>query len=464
MDKYLELLKNKEYERLANISFIFELSEIKYQDKYLIEYLLELGIHSKPMDEYLKYHSNFVHFYLKYNLIEPLFNCSLKVLFSRINGELIFDLILDKLNDSDKIKFYYNIRETSYNDFHYLEREIIDIYLRHGIILPVMFVTTKLDKIEDVLVDDDLIKEFENVFKDTDIKLLNFIVNEFKRNLLVNRERTINDIKKLINFKKENPTFKFTDNQNYSSGYYDRKKLILDTNANNHLMFNHELSHFLYQSTNENDNIIEKYESIRLKIDTEENYIKIKKLFNEINIKYQELLKKVEKKYLDSINEYYGSFDNYLKKVYLDMKDNTPELLAIWDVKNKNFSYPIITKNNLEKITATFINNEKNIFIRTNARQIFSPYLMLENMLDAILMGELFDDFSSCCLSGHGAFYYSKEESRSFDECLANYDAIKKSNNSNEILKILKDIAGYELINFLDNYLMVNREVSHGKR
>ena len=178
----------------------------------------------------------------------------------------------------------------------------------------------------------------------------------------------------------------------------------------------------------------------------------------------QRIIKNGRKKYFNTIDDYYGSFNNYIKKIYLDLKDNTPELLSIWTVYSECYSYPIISKCNLEQVTETFINSEKNLYIHTNARKIFAPYLTLENMLDAILTGALFDDKSSHCLSGHGSLYFSKEKSNSFDECLADYDAIKKSTKSNEIIKILRELIGDELIEFLDNYLLKNREVNNGKR
>ena len=462
MDQYIELIENKKYNNLSNISFISELVEKKYQDKYLIEYLLEQGIHSEKMDIYLKYHESFLPFYLKYNILKPILNCSLKVLFQKINGNLYFDLILDKLNDKDKIELYYNIRKSSYNDFHHKEREIIDIYLRHGIILPIMFVTTKLDIKDEVFFEDNLILEFKEVFKDTDTNLLNFIVNELKRSFLTNQIRTKKDIKKLIDFKKNNPNFIFKDSKTLE-GSFDLAALTLGANTKDPLVFNHELSHLLYQGV-ENKELIDSYEEIRKKIDTNEYFLLIKKKMIVFHEKFLELNNTLDKLYDNKIIEFYGSLEKYIEKIYIDMKENTPEYLEIKDIETGNTSVPFITDVNLKDIALTFIESEKKEFIFKETRRIFSPYLMMENLVDSILKGKLFDDISFHCLSGHSSLYFEKEPTNSFDECLANYDAIKKSNDGSKIIKDLKNIVGDEIIIFLDQYIEKNREGKHGKR
>ena len=103
MNRCIELLKNKDYESLSNLTFLDNLVEYQYDNKYLIEYLLELGIHSTKMDDYLIHHVSFVKYYLKYNIIEPLLNCHINVLFKKIDNNLVLDLILDKSDDEYKI-------------------------------------------------------------------------------------------------------------------------------------------------------------------------------------------------------------------------------------------------------------------------------------------------------------------------------------------------------------------------
>ena len=463
MEKYIELIENKKYMELANISFINELIEYKYKDKYLIEYLLENNIHSEAMDKYLVYHKEFVKFYLKYNTIKPLLNCSLKVLLDKIDGNLIIDIILDKLDDKDKIILYNNIRKNSFSDFHYYENDIIDIFLKHGIVVPKLFVTTNIEKnIELDEEDKELINNFLDVFKDNEFKILNFVVNELKKGLIKNHDRTVLDIKKLIEFKKNNSEFKFIDSKNRGGESYDAESLEFKTNTMSSLMFNHEFSHFLYESNEDTDSIIEEYENIRSKIDTEESLEKIKNYLNLYHSEYEKSKDKFIKLYYDKVKKMYGDFDNYVEHIYLEMKDSIPELIEIWNSETKSLSYPFVMEFNFKDIVFEYLEQEKNEFVYLNLKNYFSNYRMLENLLDALLNGKLFDDTSFKCLSGHGSFYFESLNTRSFDECLANYDALKKDNDES-LLNDLEILVGSELINFLNNYIKINREVKNGK-
>ena len=462
INMYGELIEKKDFETLSNISFIGELAEIKYQDKYLIEYLLEKGIHSQKMDEHFRYHENFIYYYLKYNILEPLLNCSLSVLLKKYNSELYFDLILDKLNDEDKINLYYNLRKDSYNEFQQLEREVIDIYLRHGIILPVMFISTKLNKIDEVLIDSEIITEFKELFKDTDIKLLNFLENEFKRCLIKDRKRTISDLKKIIEFKSKNPNFSFIDTRTLN-GSYSHKRLEIKTNANDSLMLNHELSHFLFQEIEDN-NIVEEYEKIRKNIDTEDNYLRVKLFLMKLHLKYDKLKQEIEEKYDRKVIEFYGSIDNYLKKIGMDMKNSNTAFLLVRNKETNRMRGVVIMNTNLDDVALSFIETEKFEYSMRECRRQFSPFLMLENMLDAIFKGKIFDDLELNCISGHGSFYFCGNDTIGFDECLANYDAIGKSDSKNVIMKILKELIGEELVEFLNNYIKKNRVDKYGHR
>ena len=65
-----------------------------------------------------------------------LFNNLLK----KHDGVLYFDIVLDSLTDEDKMKLYQYIKYHYYYYFHIIERDIIEIYQRHGIKLPQVFI------------------------------------------------------------------------------------------------------------------------------------------------------------------------------------------------------------------------------------------------------------------------------------------------------------------------------------
>ena len=327
-----------------------------------------------------------------------------------------------------------------------------------------MFITTKLDKIDDTLIDDEIFIEFKELFQNTDTKLLNYIINELKRCLLKDRERTLNDIKKLIKYKKDKPLFSFYNSTiSDNHGYFDPKKLVLSTDTVDSLKFNHEFSHLLFH-VYENDTIINEYENIRLKLDTENNYLIVKKYLEMLHHRFDDEKKKLEQVYDSKINEYYGNFSKYFKKVYLDLKDNTPDFIKLKNIISEGYVYASITPETLRDVCLSFVEIEQQEYIALELKKNNSPYLMLENMLDAIFNGKLFDDLEFDCLSGHGSFYFSKNLTNSFDESLANYDAIKKSDKGTEVIKIIRELIGNELIEFFDNYIKKNREESYASR
>lgn len=462
MDKYIKLIEEKQYNELSNINFINELIEFKYKDKYLIEYLLEQGIHSDKMDNYLIHHKEFIEFYLKYNIIKPITLCSLKILLSKIDGNLILDIILNKLNYQDKINLYNNIRKISFSDFHYYEDEVINIYLKHGIVLNKLFIDLNdKDSIEVNKEDKELIDEFLIVFKDTEIKILNYVTKELKRNLLLNHDRGVIDIKRLIDFKRNNPQFTFIDSKNRGGESYDQKTKEFKTNTNNSLMYNHEFSHFLYESYEDNK-ITREYETIRSKIDTIDNLNKVKKYLKEFHQEYIKSQDRFMSLYNNKVNEKYGSFENYVEKIYLMTKDNLPDLIEIFNIEKRTISYPLVMDFNLKDVIKEYLKEEQKQFIYLNLRKYYSNYLMLENLLDALFKGKLFDDLEFSCLSGHGSLYFDSLDTRSFDECLANFDALRK-NKENKIIDDLKELVGEDIIKFLENYITYNREASYGK-
>ena len=106
---------------------------------------------------------------------------------------------------------------------------------------------------------------------------------------------------------------------------------------------------------------------------------------------------------------------------------------------------------------------EKNEYINNRVRKFFDKELMFENFLDAIFMGKLCDDMGDECLSGHSMIYFLEKESNSFDEVLANFDAIKKNNGGN-LIEDLQLLVGDEIITFLNDYLIRNRENGYGNR
>ena len=59
---------------------------------------------------------------------------------------------------------------------------------------------------------------------------------------------------------------------------------------------------------------------------------------------------------------------------------------------------------------------------------------------------------------------FMDDKDLSFNECLADYDAIKNSRKADRLINDLQGIIGSDLISFLDDYLRKNRGYGHGSR
>jgi len=453
--KYDDLIEQNRLEELANINFIHELLEYKYNDKYLIEYLLEKNIHSKRMDEYIVYHSDLAFYYYKYNIIEPLMFCSLKVLLTYYNNDILLDLLLDKLDDHNKIVLYNNIRRISFSEYSKLEREIIDIYFHHGIVLNPIYISTRTKDIDYKvsLKEQKLLDDFLFLFKDSDYEIIQFIVQDFKRNLGINHDRTVNDIKKIIDYKKNNPNFKFKTSRQ-GKGSFSKDQDELKTN-NNSLIFSHELSHLLFQEYEKDDKTISEYENIRIKIDTIDNYKSIREYINNFHKIYKKAHKKYELLYYKLIEDKYGKIENYIEKLYIDIKNNMPDMIELYSSEKDTTFFSFLTELNIKDVVKNIIDNEKEEFIAEKRNQEFKEFLMFENLLDALLNGKIFDDLNNECLSGHGSFYFLNDKNNSFDECLADYEGLRKVNSI--FIYAIKDLIGEEIVVFLENYIKKNR-------
>lgn len=463
-EKYNEMIRNNDFNSLANIYFIGELCDYKYEGRYLLEYLLEKNIHSVKMDNEVVYNTKFISLYLKYNIIEPLLKCSIISLLKEENNELLLDKLLSKLNNQQKIILYDNIRLTDYNNYRINEKIILESFKKHGITLPSIFIDQPVNNNEyPVRMEDlELINRLKETFKDQSDYVLNIYINEFKKRLLVNHERTVFDIERLMEHKINNPKFKLAISPG-TEGRYIYDDSILEISHYSSIIFDHELSHLLFQIF-ENDEIINEYEKIRVQIDNKKNYKIIQKYLKVFHDEYKKKKKDYEKEYYSLINDKYGNFDNYLMLLCKDFYNNKDKMktfilnVAIFDLTYCN------SIDSVKDVIIEFLETEKNEFINNRVRSYYGAKLMLENLLDALMVGKIFDDPNDEGLSGHSTYYFDKDERNSFDECLANFDAICKSNEKDELIRDLETLVGSELIKFLENYLEKNRKNKYGNR
>lgn len=457
--EYNNLIVNNELDKLANISILDDLVEYTYQGRYLIEYLLEKGIHTKAMDQKTIYRPNWIKFYLKYHIIKPILNSHLGPLLTTIENETLLDQLLKELNREEKMLLYNNLKLNSYWDFHDNEREIINSYNKHGIKLPTIFIHQYLITDSKIQISKDkelLIKEFFNTFSDLSPTTKSILTHELVRKLQVNYTRTKNDIQKLINYKKTNPKFKITIEKD-SEGEYNQDNNELSISISRTGILSHELSHLMYGTIDEIKDIcdINEYHRIRKIIDTPKNIEKILAYLRDFHSRYAYMQTVFTEIYYYEIKKKYHSIDEYTQQIYQDLLTNKPDIIMVNSTNKQGF---YLNDDNICEVINELLLIEKEEFVVNALRNYYSEELMLENLLDALLMGAIFDDLMLAeCLSGHGRFYYLDDEELSFNECLANYDAIKISRKATKLIAILQELVGDDLINLLDYYLEKNR-------
>ncbi len=461
--EYNELIENKEFDRLSKIDYLIDLVHYQYQGKYLIEYLLEQGIHSEEMDKYTIYNNLFTGFYLKYNITKPLLKCHLKTLLRTNDGKLMLEELLSKIDREDQLELYRNLKINSYWDLHEYEDFVISIYKKFSIELPKVFI-----KRFNIIDHDDnenkknnlLLEDFKYYYSDHNSMILDVLLSEFNHGLEQDKDYTIYEIKELIKYKKDNPSFRF---ELTSAGHcsYNKEKELMEISPYRRGVLNHEISHLLFE-TNEKDNFetISEYEKLCDSINQEEVIERIVNYLSEFHRRYDEVSKTFEKLYYRNLKDKYNSYDDYIKAICKDiLKYKVNEVATEYDVKEGFY----ITEDNIEEIVIELLITEKQEFIKSETKNYFTYELMVESLLDAILHGRILDELLDIkCLSGHSYFQFSADYSLSFNECLADYSAIKSSPQGDRLINDLRMLIGDEIIDLLDNYLEKNRRGSYG--
>ncbi len=463
--EYNYLIRNHKLEELANIWNISDLTRYTYFNKYLLEYLLEKNIHTTRMDNHASTDKLWIKLYLKYNIREPLINAPLENLLVTDNNKLILDTLLCKLNREEKITLFKNMKKNSYWLYRINETQIINIYKKHGIKIPRVFIQLPLLSDKNVRVKsklDGLFDEFIIAFHDIDKIILNTYINEFKRNSKINYNQTCNDISKLIKIKQDEPSFKlclfeYFNDEEVSEGEYSSADNRIVINQTNHGIFSHELSHLLYDQLEYDDNskYNRKYKRIKREVINDEVKKRIVNYLKDFHKRYEDMRELFKELYFANVNKKYGSYKNYFIKIANDLLLYKPEYITI----DNNDTTIYFTDDNIKETVIELLAEEANLYISNLVYNYYTEELMLENLLDAILDGDIFEgEFDVKCLSGHSRESYNDESDLSLNECLADFYSIKNSPKANILTNKLRLIVGNRLVNFLEKYVAENRD------
>ena len=417
IDTYLLFTKYNKLEYLYSFS-INDLLDVKYKNSSLLDLFIERSPElTKKMIEYFKLDTNIdIILYFKLKGLE--FDTKHGINFDILDDEAYAEEYLNKQNQQIKNSIDYSLLT---------EDEI-----------------TLLMELEDLLINEN------------NKSIIDTIVLSYALQLSANNENAFIELQKIVQIIKENPNLKVQKSKNYS---YFNSQNGLSINISNINNINHELGHlFHYYLANEEtpqelEDILEKIrndESIKNKINLISKTLinKMKKLDDEISIEYDEWSKKYLSEFkTKEIEEFIEMSKESKIEHYLSLGYTAEELNLVLDESFTTEQYLL----NQKRIKCEEMSN--NILI-----SYYSELMAICDIVDAIFQGDFYnsklktqDNEEIKGVFGHGIGYYYSQDIV-FQEIIANYSLLIKSDRKEEAISILKIMIGNELIELLDNF------------
>lgn len=296
----------------------------------------------------------------------------------------------------------------------------------------------------------------------SDISLVEALISGYRIALFINYNLSIMELKNLIEVKEKNKE-RFVYIKDEKSAYFSHNKGDIHCNSPVIETILHETGHALHFYL-ANNNIPEEYnliiEKARNNAETLQNVEKFANIYNDMKKRMKEIAEQKYSEFFDSqFNlEYINSIEQFIKKSQMEKREEF-ETLGI-----DNETLDIILNNIFT--SEEYIAHQKEIFIEEYRdhmmRSEFGSLMAIGDIIDAIYEGEL----NSGVLknekgekinrtAGHGISYYC-DSKHGFDEMVANFSSISKSNDSKEMLDLLKTIVGEELFNMLSEFYYTN--------
>ena len=460
-NEYNRLIRNNKLEELSEIWNISDFTRYKYLNKYVLEYLLEKGIHNTRMDNYAINDILWVKLYLKYKIVKPLEKCPLELLLVKNGDEPLLESLLKVMKTREKIRLYKHIKYEGYYLYHYMEQAIIDLFYKYDIIIPKTFLEYPTIINKDMLKkskDDKLIQDFKNTYNDISPEILDYFISELYKKKSIDPKRPYYDIVQLIIKKKQNPDYKLgVKNINCFTEDYafcDYNNLVINKYWSGNLT--HEISHFEFANE---DNDYSSFNKLIKNVYQKKSIEKITNYLNEFHDRFIETSKVFEKIYYKEAYEQFGGILNYFSIILLDIKYAKPDII--------NISLPeqiqIVTNNKTYfEITKEFIKEELVDFKTICTMNYYYEELSLENLLDALLKGGICDEkYDITSFSGHHEDYLTNTKDSILDECLANYEVIKYSRKRSYLIPKLRELVGNKIVDYLEDISNENRNLDN---
>ena len=325
---------------------------------------------------------------------------------------------------------------------------------------------------------ENLLKELQQLFLSdgkSDKDLIQSLIIGYRNALVFNYNISINEIKSLIEIKKQHFN-RFYYLRSTDGSYFDFRSVFC-SNSSIHALL-HETGHALHRYAAGSRKPNNYYEIIEKARKNPETLIKFEEFVNTFSAIIDKTTSLVEKKYMDFFKDYYN--DEKIKEIETILTKSKKE-------KKEEYQNLNIPEKQLDTILCEmytvqeYIEHQKRMFIYETTSSIlkkeFGSLFFICDIIDGIYEGKIYSGILKNGqnqkikrIAGHGIYYYNDKDNV-FDEMIANFSAIVKSNNSGDDLEKLKNIVGEELYDMINNFyhqdiLKVNIEknIYHGGR
>jgi hypothetical protein len=305
-----------------------------------------------------------------------------------------------------------------------------------------------------------LLSEFRSVMQEDDLSdraLIENVIRAYRKAISID-ENIINEVKLLINIKKNNKEFCFKKNMEGNFYRNSDKSVNLDEGADIRTIY-HEIGHALFYLVVD-AKVPDGYGAIVEKLRNDPNF----KLFSVAILEICD--EHIKKATIEASAEYDNYEENQMSKECLDYISGNLEGTKEW-MRDEYRRYGASEEEikallgegipSVEEVKAA----EKKIITHALAIAIFSinhPTLRCtSDIIDSIYMGEYYDGTLVESRGkkikgkfGHGTKYYKKRGLPvCFNETMAHFSVFFKSENKNELLEKLREMFGSEFIDMM---------------
>lgn len=312
----------------------------------------------------------------------------------------------------------------------------------------------------------ELVNRFNNLFLDSDKDVVRLAIISFYQTYSFDKERAIRDMMLLIQYKENNSEFKLnihnsmncftkTEIHNpYSNTHLNPGITISKKNAIN--IFDHELGHFLFETSNIdyiNNNISNSICSNSI----------VDYIYDEVIKIYSSLEKEKEEKYL----KYVGNIDQYknkLRKEFMELyssnDNNYVENISIFIDNIK-----VVDKNDLCDF---YVNNriikEKKIIHDVLFKNKYTNIIAFVSFINDYYKGDFNTKIKvksnfNFPIATYSPEYFFRKNNAQIHELFANFTLLLRDKNGKKYINYLKKVCSHEFIDYLykiDNLISNN--------